>query len=393
MPSRSYSQPPRVGDVWARYTQISGSPPPNDRFLYTGTTKLIEGSYQGVNTPGYHKRLKAGELLPLQPYERFDYVEESPRGTYGGTYDNGYRKYNYHVNSIRSMLGSSMSVVACESQISAMISGINYDALLQAAYSNMQPDLDTLTSLAELGKTIKLVTGFRKRWVDLLTRARKGNLRSAAEATGDAWLEWRYGWRILGYEFSAIANFVEHPIRDLIEGGQAGQSFTDSSQIIETFIGYYCQHDLIYTHERDVSVRVSAVSKFSSRAINTQLSIPNTAWELIPFSFVADWFVSIGDTLKAFEVSQSATTSYASLSYKYHETGRLALGPSSKGSGTYASAPYATGSAHSRADYLKRIPISAAPTFIPQFNVDLDWKKWADLASLFLSINSDVSRI
>jgi len=387
MPSRSYDQPDTIVSVNHTYTHIYGPDPPNS-WSEQKTTKMKKGWYSGSTTPEFHKAQKNGELLPHNAYQRFDATVNSPHGIYRGRYARYSgatleKSYDYSVNSVRSVPNATTSLGTAEGIVTELVKGVDTNALLQAATANAAPELDAGTMLAEIQKTVSLLTGARKRAAGFISDARKLNKQSL-KATADAWLEWRYGWRILGYDIQSIVGFMDHPFRDEFAEGRAGTSIDDSSTENFPFTGYYVSHDYIETIKRSVSVRASVTVKYSNSSTNALVSMPITAWELVPFSFIADWFVSVGPAIGAWQVLQNASGFSGSISTKLTETGSAVVSGVGPGSGANATMPYASGGGTSSATLLTRSPASR-PSLTPQLVVSLDPAKIVDIIALFAS--------
>jgi len=386
MPTKSFDQPDTTVPVNHTYTYISGPDCPNS-WSKTETTKIKRGHYEGDSTPHFYKRKKAGGLLPLNAYKRFDAEVNSPHGIYSGRYvrpisGSADKVYNYSVNSVRSIPNATIDLGAAELISVSMTEGVNTNALMQAATANARPELDAGTLLAEMHKTVDLFTGARSRAVALINKARRLDMRRL-EAISDAWLEWRYGWRILGYDIQSAIETFNHPFRDEIAEGRAGLTVNGAPLVVNhPFSGYYVSHDYMETIERSVSVRASVAIQYSYSSLNAGLSLPITAWELIPFSFVSDWFVSIGDVIAAYEVLQNAAGFEGSISTRFSETGTAIVSGVGVGTGTYATLPHASGGASSSATLLTRNRASR-PSLTPEVRVKLSPAKIADILAIF----------
>lgn len=385
MPSRDYSQPDGHTTVTEKYTKISGKgQPPADR-TRDEVNIIRRGQYRGSSTPRYHRRMKAGELIPHQSYTRFDSQADYPHGRYWGTYVNTSTplSYSYEVNSVRDVPGAATTESAAWVKLQSLLkmSGINEDALLVEALANCKPELDAGTMLAEMSKTVQMVVGVRKRAAKYISDALRGGFRSA-RAASQAWLEWRYGWRVLGYDINSVVEYLNYPIRDAIVEGRAGQSYTRYDEVVRAFTGYYVRHNTVGQLQQDLSVRANVNVKFRGKSSNAFVSPATTGWELIPFSFVADWFVGVGDAIAAWEVLLSAEATTSSIGYKFTETGDIRLDNIQIGTGANARAPYGvSGNSHSYCELRSRAP-RGIPLVYPRTRVKLDRAKIADLIAI-----------
>lgn len=129
------------------------------------------------------------------------------------------------------------------------------------------------------------------------SRLRKGSLTAAS-----AWLEFSYAWApLIGtiYDYAGVAqNGLGKPhlitMRSSISRSYSGQ---------KTGINRY---EKVIRSGGTVSIRVGAV--YNIRVVNPKVAALDhlgllnplvPAWELVPLSFVADWFLPIGDTIRS----------------------------------------------------------------------------------------------
>jgi hypothetical protein len=138
---------------------------------------------------------------------------------------------------------------------------------------------------------------------------------SAAKASANAWLEYRYGWRPLVTDAMKVISDVEQiklnyrPPR-LVARSQE----TDGSTMTVSFADVLLPNSSLRasgTCSRFVQVRASAgvlyqsaitgsTSAAMAKVLGTRTrDLPATVWEVIPFSFVMDWFVNVGDWVQA----------------------------------------------------------------------------------------------
>lgn len=132
-------------------------------------------------------------------------------------------------------------------------------------------------------------------------RMRKGSLTAA-----NAWLELTYGWTPLVSQ-----------IEDYADVAQKGLSGPCNSGQIKTSVS----RDVNITGRRSSfpGMRINANFRFSAGVcLNYQITDPraaalerlglsnaaSVAWELVPYSFVVDWVMPIGDTLKMLNAYQ-----------------------------------------------------------------------------------------
>jgi len=121
----------------------------------------------------------------------------------------------------------------------------------------------------------------------------------------DTWLEYSYGWKPLLKDVYDQAANAANLMVGTNQGWQTASVNVDSDnifhqvesppgdQVTYTFDG----RDRIWVH-LSVTYRIppGALDVTTAFGLNNPLEV---AWELIPFSFVADWFIPIGDAIRS----------------------------------------------------------------------------------------------
>lgn len=134
--------------------------------------------------------------------------------------------------------------------------------------------------------------------------------KSAMKASADAWLEYRYGWKPLILDANSIIKEV-HKKRELckvlrlVARAGGSDSLTTSYDWSATAL-QKCSGSCTLT--RTVRCGVGVLYDLKPRTTTNQLNqtlgtrsrdlIP-TLWEIVPYSFVVDWFTPIGPWLGA----------------------------------------------------------------------------------------------
>jgi len=174
---------------------------------------------------------------------------------------------------------------------------------------------DWLASMAEIPKTVKTIHRCFSAAQYLFNTAKKGHLKYIKGAitaynVADVYLEVRYGLRPLIYELKQAIEALD----TYGEKHRLNLSFYDSQPQVRTELpeigggigsisqagGLYMYSDIVDTY--DAAVHVGAILKFKTE---TQGSVDilgfdnilETALELYPLSFMADWFINLSDYL------------------------------------------------------------------------------------------------
>lgn len=129
------------------------------------------------------------------------------------------------------------------------------------------------------------------------------SLRDGRNAAANCWLEARFGWRPFLMEMESILDTLRYG-----DFGDRKTSRAKQERVVQSTQSYTGVHAHI---ETDFTENIKSYYKVRSGIMyqfqNTPQSdfgfrwsdVPISAWELIPFSFVVDWFVNVGDYIQA----------------------------------------------------------------------------------------------
>jgi len=213
-------------------------------------------------------------------------------------------------------------------------------------------ELSLGNDLVTVNQTIDLCLATFRRFVGCVKHLKKGNIPAAVRALGAAprgkhrralpghqelsskdvssfWLEMRYGWEPLisdVYEISKVMETVNNRPRHFkatvtgryttswVQSGYLNGYWTASGR------GEYSRRITAYAEEL-ISV---------SRSLGLQ-DPASMAWEILPWSFVVDWFIPVGTYLQALEQTPNFRAVYETIDY-------AAVKSTASGVGVYAGA-------------------------------------------------------
>jgi hypothetical protein len=188
-------------------------------------------------------------------------------------------------------------------------------------------DFNMGIALGELGDTLGLIGDTAGRLGGALGAARKGQFGLAADfllngtrrpkkpghknlpkskttpkMLADNWLELQYGWLPLLKDVEAGAQMLAHhlntPVRQSYRVGGRREQVLPTR---ESQVGYNSAHKAYGTATR--SHQRSLIARIEEKGTIPQfLGLTNpelVAWELVPYSFVADWFIPLGSWMSA----------------------------------------------------------------------------------------------
>lgn len=349
------------------YYYQDGSGTPVYQWTLPANTARNHTRFTGWDIPDYHRKLKSGKLLPHTPFHCY---RSSGDGNCEReiTLTSGRRYYTDPSDVYPGICGWHIH----EEDIAAH-APLHGDKYVQEAASRIYSHgWDALTFLAELASIRTMFAGAVKTAANI---ARPKNWKRIS-ATNE-WLSYRYGWRTLMYDIKdihqCILNLDEKQTRF---SERAGNSYSNSYQT-----EYFKQ----YTHYSLEGLTQDAVSVNLRGSVTADISIPKvlinpvaTAWELIPFSFVLDWFVSVGKWIEAASFDLLAQAYAASWGYRIDmdRTFQMEIGSTES---TFSSG-YHNEFGQSLASLTVRVPSSVPPH--PHFRLRLDQFKIMDLVGL-----------
>lgn len=331
-------------------------------------TSVNHYMHSGRNVPGFHSKKRRGELLPFTPWLQFDLTGSTAgftkvRNTYSDT---------IWTSDARDLSSEAWLIELGEIQALAKeldLYGRSVSQVGAAASKAYSSGWDALTFIAEFHKVIRMFRDFLK------------NLGKLAES-GEIWnsyLEGRYGWRILIFDLIEIndllANLDEERKRVTERVGYSG-SYTNVWSA--TRAGGYGLFETTFQDKVSWSVRGALAADFSPPKI--RINPIATAWELIPFSFVIDWVINVGQLINSASFVALASK-YESAAGYYLEIEREVIDQTLEAQGNWELISISqTGTC--TAKLTSRTPVRVPK--LPSLQLNLDSFKIMDLVSLVL---------
>lgn len=243
-----------------------------------------------------------------------------------------------------------------------------YNQALSRVYDKLRGDLDLAVDIAESHQT-KRMFGELARWERYL--GGWGPRRWANE-----WLQYQYGWKPLIRSCYGAAtelrNFVAKKQRIT---GSAKQPFSDF-KTKRSYANLF-QVDMVTNCRGKAGCRIvlDYTRKENDLARWSSLNPVSIAWELMPYSFVVDWFFDVGSTLRNLETS---------FLYSQYVTGYMdeLYAVECKEVADFADQPFAEvywwkSKAYRRRIEFSRTVLTSAPMpRLPQFKVKMGWQRW-----------------
>jgi len=256
---------------------------------------------------GYHrlKRLKA--MLPATLFNQIEWnLRRSGSYVYGGRLWSGVvNTTSYPGPPPENGIGGHFGWLPDESDIASVVVDVDVEGLLQRAVSAFSAEFDALTWLAELREVPGMLLGLLNRVLTLLSKYQKPHkVSDIGRGAVSGYLETRYGWLPVKQDMENIRNVIQSYnkqesefIRHRSRYG-LGQTFLKTWKSGTVSVGGASwKQESIRTTQIGVSGLGSATSRI--RPLKVQCDPISTAWELIPYSFVVDWVLGVGQALAA----------------------------------------------------------------------------------------------
>lgn len=237
--------------------------------------------YRGYDTPDFHARLKKGELIPHTPWYYFN--------NQGSTQGN---KAIFDYYSTGNWCQFSEWIID-DSHLAEHVPPQTSDWVQEAAAALYSTGWDGLTFMAELVDIRRLFVGVLDTFGKLLSLHGWKKLSAANE-----YLSVRYGWRTLLYDIKDINEMLSKTKADRqILSEKRGTTYSTSVVHEQPYL--YTWYSLQVTTKDDITVAergsVDALIDVPDVLINPMA----TAWEIVPLSFVVDWFFTIGKAIES----------------------------------------------------------------------------------------------
>lgn len=199
-----------------------------------------------------------------------------------------------------------------------------------------QSALDGSTFLGELREALHMVrnparslrTGVDN-YFETLRRRRRGNSRQKKKILQDTWLEYQFGWRPLINDISAGSEALSRlihrrtPFQMVTAKGSASTDFPTPTQNYGSgflIIPRNCiekeESVVIYRGVVNLDVTKGISMTAQNLGFRWDTFVP-TLWELIPYSFLVDYFTNIGDIIQSW--------SYAASNLRWHSRTDLVI--------------------------------------------------------------------
>lgn len=270
----------------------------------------------GEAIPNFHKRKKNGELLPHTSWKQ---------GFISGT-ATGARQIMY--NDSGHVISKANVTNYVRETDSWMLSGPDdfgftasdhQDLIAEAAANIYTNRFDALTFLLELKDVRRMFLDIGSRFFKLSRKHKNWKSSYNLHEVSCDWLAYRYGWRPLWSDIKSLVELYQNS-----KNSEKRTRFCEKARRLTSYknVWYDNNFDLYakygwrrnFSDEVNVSYMGCVTADIELKAVMANPII--TAWEIVPYSFVVDWFITVGDALANVALATLATKYVASSGYK-----------------------------------------------------------------------------
>lgn len=292
---------------------------------WEGTYAVKSGSYFSMAdavVKGYNKRSQRGEVF-FNPMRSASYTIDAGYGGGGAlmrpssqtcsapnSYYMDFRTIQSGVSESRIVMPTSNLELDFNGQVVVPTSIVSNDDIrklhvessTQCLADRGTSDSNQWEAVAELNKSLAMASQAASQ-IEEFTR-KKGALLKKAKAASNLYLLYRYGLTPLMASLQTATEGMlkaEGKIRQTSRGSASTSKTVTSSTTASPYGAY--RLDVLVTTTETYKVRTTSLDEmFASMANNigfTSKGLMQLPWELLPYSFVVDWFANIGDVYAA----------------------------------------------------------------------------------------------
>ena len=345
------------------------------------------------NIPNFYARSRAGEVIINSLHDLSCSFTGSPC-TWTGSWDTD--ACSVERNGVCDLSGHMSDAPNLDDEV--ILSRFDFKDTASLATASAWANVDeseilALASLAEAPETIRWIQQLLYRAMKLFRDFRKlKKLKLSIDGLSDAWLELRYAFRPLVFDMVGALKALEKTISKSTRHTARGFSSASDSE------NYEGTHTVLEGYVRFNGTRIwsqesrAGVLYAIDEDVNGLMSVwvfdqtLESIWDLMPFSFIIDWFFNVGDIIAGWSANSklSPLGSWCTTTYTFTEVVSATEMVSTNAdwnynkSGPTISSP---GTAKRTWSYKHRKPMPTRPVF-PSLDLNLNLGKITDLAAI-----------
>lgn len=230
--------------------------------------------------------------------------------------------YHHYIGKTRfSIVGDGLGSQSWGADVYPPTWSPNYTETANRSYEKLRGSLYSSAGLGvnfvEFGQASSMISSAASTLMVAARHVRRGNFVSAmhtlkmkylparvssSKSFASNWLEFHFGWVPLVHDIYDACDVVNNPVKSFhFEKGKASR-VEDTSAILWDYYAWTIHTRVLARISSVQGARVKAITNAGLHSLEQfgLLNPASLAWEVVPFSFVVDWFVNVGDFLRSF---------------------------------------------------------------------------------------------
>jgi hypothetical protein len=273
----------------------------------------------------------------------------------------------------------------------SMLSSLSDQAVTRAHANASSAEISALMVAGEAHKTVASMASIMKRVWSMARAAKRLDLaylrkQISRKELEDRYMELRYAIRPLMYDAAGAQAALEESrlyttMRQTYRGF-AKDTYSKSDTIAMGSM-WECNGTVTRTVKCNVTARAGVLTtvKTSGSSIWGMDQFLETAWEVIPFSFIIDWFFDIGNKIAAFAPSAGVEelASWVTVDVDVTKTNSLATIQNNSSYLTSHTNVMSWSGSNIRKEFIRTRSVNPSLSFVPNLKIRLDPLKLLDL--------------